>query len=326
MQLFSKRYPSFNFSRVPVGTEEKEKFLSGSLRMRLVHQIKYIVTSKECYLEPFLVTIDKSDSSLHLCEESIKNLTISELGYDLTNIFNCFIMTYEQENYTDFYLFDLIEILIIFSTESKRPETVKRFQDTLRDESSDFMINEYMVIYKKEIGLRAVLPLIKDSTLRSKIEEYYSNLRVRGGYEATSRITADILQYLFSSPKQQKKTKKYSEVLCKKIAMKWTTKVNIENLATLIGNTVTNAKDLNNQISNIRHTDKFTIPVDNQTFYKMVTAINFSIIELTIQSFPEDYVINKSATDLKTEYMLKYNLTDQKEHIVDTTPSDNIPF
>lgn len=115
--------------------------------------------------------------------------------------------------------------------------------------------------------------------------------------------------------------------MCRKVAAKWTKKENVNQFATLINDTVLNAKNLNNQITNIRHIDKFTIPVDNLSFYKMTTTINISIIELVIQSFPEDYIVESNATDIKSEYIIQYNLMDEKEHLIDTSPNpDDIPF
>lgn len=329
MQLFSKRYPPSYFRRTfPLEAEGEKLFITQSLRNRLKHEIKFIVTSTERYIEPFLISIDKKDSSIHLHGDSLKDLTVSELGYDLTDILNCYQVELATDEYTDFYLFDLMEILFIFATEQKRTDLIKRFQDILIDERCDFIINNFMVVYKRETGLRAITPLIKDRVLKAKLEDYYAGPRLRStNYEVSARITADILQYLFSSKRQKSDTKKQTEALCKKVALKWTTKGNSNDLAKLISDTVLVAKSLNNQISNVRHTDKFTIPVDNLSFYKMVTNLNFSIIELVIQSFPEDYIISKSATDLKSEYMLRYKLINQKEHIIDSTPSaDDIPF
>lgn len=71
---------------------------------------------------------------------------------------------------------------------------------------------------------------------------------------------------------------------------------------------VKNTKDFNNQISNIRHTDKHTIQVDYPDFYKLITQQNINIIELIILTFPEKYIKMPNSRLLKQNYIKKYNI------------------
>lgn len=149
MQLFSKRYPPYYFRRYQFDSGSKNLFINDPLRNRLKQVIKFVASSKDKFLEPFLRNIDKRDGSIHLNTDALQNLTSSEIGYDLTTIFNCYNLSFESEQYSDFYLFDLIEILLIFATESKRNDVIKRFQKVFDEENSEFVINNFMVVSKK---------------------------------------------------------------------------------------------------------------------------------------------------------------------------------
>jgi len=48
--------------------------------------------------------------------------------------------------------------------------------------------------------LQGVVALIKPDLLREKIKEYYEILKIPTDYRSLAKISADMLQYIFSSP------------------------------------------------------------------------------------------------------------------------------
>lgn len=304
MELFSKRYPTSTLKRLY--KDYDGHFMSFRLRNMLLEEMKFFLSSKE-YIEQFLLVDDKIDSKVYLHFETLKNLSKRVLGYDLAGIIDCQkleVISYDV--YSDSDLLDFIELMIIFAKKERRDIVASRIKSILEQESDDLTINNYMIMHKKETGLRALIPIIKDVDLRKRLDSLYSNLYQKPNYEILARSSADILQKIFSSPKNQDKTKKFSESLCNDIATKWTVKSKKKNLVNLLSEFVKHAKDLNNQIANIRHTDRYTIPIEGYSFYKLIAHNNISIIELVIQSLPEKFVTKRDPDELKEQYLENY--------------------
>ena len=86
---------------------------------------------------------------------------------------------------------------------------------------------------------------------------------------------------------------------------------------------------MSNEISNIRHTDRHTIPVEGFSFYKLITYNNLGIIELVIQSLPDNYIVNKDAKQLKAEYFQSYEIEENRIRVIKKPKEDmeeEIPF
>ncbi len=336
MELFSKRYCIFlqRLGRLPVREgEDKRKLLPTALRNRLQHEVKYVIHSN--YLEQFLLVKDSEGNELYLHASTLSDLSFRELGYDMTEILDCKEMDFNGPHYDDARFFDLIELLIIFSIRSKIDELVDRFQTIFREEGDSYIIHKYMIFRKNETGLRSILPLVKDRQLKNKLEEYYdaSGLHfrdVKTNYEADARTAADLVQMIFSSPSRKKDTKAYAEDLCKQVASKWTDEKSVKKLTDLLNETVKNAKLLSNEVGNIRHTDKHTVPVENPNFYRLIARKNISIVELVILSLPEKFVTNQNAETIKNGYLSRYGLDKDVGWVIANEErvgiEDEIPF
>ncbi|HUC01915.1 MAG TPA: hypothetical protein VMA75_03345 [Candidatus Paceibacterota bacterium] len=318
MELFSKRYSAKG--------PRNDVILSDTLRKRLEQELKFITSSKD-YIEAFLLVDNEKENKIYLHSLTLRDLSSRELGYDLTSLVYCKTMDFNA-NPDDNQLLDLIELLIIFCKEINRKELIERLQNIFKEEGDQFIIHNFIIFKKDETGLKSLVPLIKDKNLQVKLEEYFTEAS-RGSkpnYEMLARIAADIVQILFSAPKQ-KETKKYSEQLCSDIAYKWTDKKNAQALAILLSETVKNAKELSNQISNIRHTDRSTIPVRTPSLYRLIALKNSSIAEVVILSLPENYILDQNPEEIKNHYLGKYNLKADNGWLVeDEIKPEDIPF
>ena len=110
------------------------------------------------------------------------------------------------------------------------------------------------------------------------------------------------IQYIFSS-KIKGKTKTYTEDLCKKLSEKYTSPEKADELEKIINDTVKNAKLLNNEVVDIRHTDQSTIPIVSGDFYKLISTYSIQLVELVILTFPEEYIFKFSPEKMKEDYL-----------------------
>ncbi|MFA5994862.1 MAG: hypothetical protein WCW27_03160 [Patescibacteria group bacterium] len=312
MQSFSKRYS--NKSIRSIGENNPNVFITDELRNRLLYEIRYIVETKT--LENFIIVLDypATANKYYFNDDNLKNFSLAELGYDLTEFINCKTLEINPSvAINDYKIFDLIEILIIFSVENQREKIVKRFNDIFSDESSIFFIYEDKITKKETSNIKSLLPLINDDILKNKLIEFYNINETTSDYKILSRISADLVQRLFSSEEKQKKTRAYAEQLCSLIAKQWTMKNRASELSVMINESVLLAKKFNSKIEDIRHTDKSTIPVGSPSIYKMITMNNMAIIELTLLSCPEKYFGQMKAMNIKKNYLNKYHVDPNAE-------------
>jgi hypothetical protein len=342
MELFSKRYEdrirrtmyrSIRSSEVP----EKGKFIKDSLRNRLKEQIKYMVRSKS-YLEPMMYVNNATSGETYLHTGTLSDLSMREVGYDLDSFINLKDLSYREETYQDAKFFDLIELIIIFSKKDRRAELVSRLEVIFKEEGQEYSIHGHMIVSRENDGLRSTIPLLKEKNLQIKIKEYYEQRLVTSvNFEILAQISADIIQLLFSSPKKRNKTKEYAEELCEQIASRWTDKTKVAELKKLLSETVKNSKELANQIQNVRHTDRTTIPVEAPDLYKLIANKNINIAELVILSLPEKFISSQDPEDIKLSYLAQYGLSKESGWAVKDKPlidysgldeinPDDIPF
>ncbi len=302
MQLFSKR-------NIYDGTQEDKTFLKPTLRRRIVQEIKYLSSCEKFFERCFLVH-DKNEDNWFLDNESMSGISSRELGYDIVDFFNfrSFKIVVPDDAMNDYILFDLIEMLLIFSKEGARKQVRERFQKHFLEEGNEYKVYDFLIAKKDVEGVKPYVSFLKDKILRDKFEQYYTaNLNSIKNFELLARISADILQFLFSAEKKDK-TKKYSSNLVQNLAAKIVDKPDICSFAELLNKTVLNIKDLNNQISNIRHTDKHTLLVDNLSIFRLITANNIYIAEMVVLADPENYFFSQKAIDVKNDYIQNYNI------------------
>lgn len=325
MQLFSKR----NETKV-----EDKSFLKDSLRNRIIQEIEYLTSTDE-FLEKCFLLNDERNDKWFLENDSIQRLFSRELGYDITFWFNFrpfSLRTYDNLP-NDYALFDLIEMLLIFSKEDFRKSVRERFQKHFLEEGDEYTVHDFLIAHKNRTDIKPYISFLKDKILRDRLEQYYAGtLENNKNYELLARISADVIQFLFSGESKDE-TKRYSEKLVKELAEKSVDKIHIKQFSEILNSLVLNAKLLNNQISNIRHTDRSTLLVDNPSIFKLIAAENIYITEYVIFANPERYFFSQKAIDFKNEYIEKYkipvagwiikNPKKKKEEEID---DDDIPF
>lgn len=317
MELFSKRNINrrsrFRRDYVRKNREdEDDSFIKDSTRVRVFQEIKFI-SSSDKFIERFLLTDNQEEEQFYIRSKSMSDLTLTALGYDISE-YIAFKKIGANEINDDSKLFDLIEILLIFSKKSMRKQLVERFALILKEEDEPFALHGFMLINTKDTGLRAVASLIKEELLKKKITDFYDHQRgYSSNYEILAKTSVEILQLIFSSPKAKNETGIYAEELCLKVAQKWTNVKNVKNLQKLLNETVLNAKKLSNQISDIRHTDRTTIPVGTPNIYKLITSKNINIAELVILSLLEEFILEQDPEKLKFDYLKRYDVTRDSE-------------
>jgi len=306
MQLFSKRYRP-DLSGSARNSLTGMQLIPEHLRVRLQNEIKYFASSKN-YLEPFLLMDDRSTGEFYLNYQTLKDMSLRLLGYNVAGIIWCNSMDLNLDNYNDLHFFDLIELLIVFSRDAVREELIGRIGKIFEDEDGSFVIDGFMIM-ERNASLKSMVYLIKDEDLRKKIIDYYESLSgVENDYVSAAKISADLVQAIFSSPYDQDGTKKYSEDLCRKVAERWTSPENVDNLSRLISEIVVNAKALSNQIKDVRHFDQHKISVNGPDIYKFITGSNILITELTISSLQDEFLHLEDPDKLKNDYLKKYSV------------------
>lgn len=328
-------------SRIPVDVDMKTRklyalsLLDERLRTRLLFELRHITTRLD-FLEPYLLT-KLTDSSTMINEDHLKEFSSAEIGYDITKYINVYEMEVIRiadngnKMPDDYVLFDLIEIIIIFAKKTMRDEIVKRLNDIFAEQNSDFKIQEWMINIRGKGTLSDYASLLKDDILKAKIQSHNSLTGETLTHQALASNSAGALQFIFSG-NSQKDTKKMSEDIIGKISKEWTTEENAPKLEEIINNLVKLAKDMSNQISNIRHTDRNTIQTNGQAMYELIYKLNMALVKLSIDSDPTKYFENRKAEDIKTDYSNRYSVDlsvyDNATEVDDNQPLDlsTIPF
>ena len=299
MQLFSKR-----------NNNTEIYFLKDSLRNRLLQEIEYLSSTDE-FLERCFLVEDEKNSRWFLDGKSMKNFFLLEMGYDITVFFdfkNFCLKNSPDEPPFDAELFDLIEMILIFAKEDSRKFVRERFQKHFLEENNEYEVHDFLISEKKTPGIKPYVSFLKDKILKDRFEQYYIASESKNkNHILLAKISAEILQFLFSGDKKGE-TKNYTENLIKFLSKKCVDDKNTKSFYEILNAVVLNAKKLNNEIANIRHTDRSTLLIDNPSLFKLITATNLHLAELVIFSEPEKYFFSQKAVDFKNEYIKKYKI------------------
>jgi hypothetical protein len=320
MLLFSKREISRN-SFTSRG-EEKKELISLNCRLRLHQTLKDYV--KDGLFINYLLLQQKEEDIILLNFKNLRELSLRELGYDITSIFNNnYNLDINDQKFEDKYFLDLIEITIIFCNQNRRDLYIEHIKNILEEEKEEYTIHSYILV-RKSHGLNSIIPFLKDKILKDKIlaltyrTRTYDRTPINSDYyEYLARVSADVIQYIFSAS-NKRDTAESAEKLCLEIAEKYTTNDKVDTLKDLLNETAKNTKTLNNQISNIRHTDKYTISLESNHLYKMIYLKNFALLEMVLMSFPEKYISEKSAQEAQNEYIIKYSIDIKKIYFINS--------
>jgi hypothetical protein len=322
MKTFSSRYKANTITisklaqvgDISLSDKNSRMFLSETLRNRLLFVISYIVSNSD-FIEKFMIVDDQQDEKKYLHRKTLQDISKAELGYDATLYLEPSIFgergRLSNDEVDDFKLFDLIELLLVFVKKSKKSDVRQRFLDVFESESFPVTIMDWIIVPTIETGILGVAPLIKDKSVRDKIRTIYPyKMGGRNAVtpEAAARISADIVQYIFSSPKSQGDTKIYSQKLIKRVAESWTSEDKTDELEKKLTELVVLAKSFNNLISDVRHTDKHTIQANSPGVYDVIFNLNLSISELVLTTIQDEFVEDMDSETIKQSYLDKYDI------------------
>ncbi len=298
MQLFSKR-------NSPYSDDDAQIFHEDAPRRMILEQIKYI-SSSPGFLEHFILVQDEEKNQWRIHKKTLSDFSTRELGYDICSYFDTEKNVLKSDN--DYYLFDLIEIIILFSKEDKREGIRARFEEIFIESNSRYTIHDF-IIEQKAPSIHSNYALIKNNVLKRLFAKNYS-FTSDLSYQELAKNSADIIQFLFSSS-IAKETKTSSENVVDVVAKKWFPSGDITKQKEIhdhINNLVLNIKFLNNNISNIRHTDQWAVNAGTDLIYKFIYNHNISLAELVILAEPNKYFFDLNSEDLKSGYLIKYGL------------------
>lgn len=343
MKFFSKRnkkiYREISPIRHGIGrynrnTRDHLVIMNDELRNRISSEINFI-TSRNDFIEFFLLFEDQNAGKIFLDSNKVDDFSLAELGYKMSDYFE-FENFYIQEKFSDEFLtrrdsetgkienvknnvkyfddpkiFDLVEFIILFSKKEKRIDVTKRFNDILSEENSSFKIINGTIVKEEGESLSTIKNLLKDENLKKKLEdfEYYDD---NEDYFNTSKISMEILNIIFSDyiDKNKKKEigKNIKKIVNNLIVKQGNLKEKTEDLYNYLNDTLFLLKDLNNNIYNIRHTEKSTIQTKNNYIYKLISNYNISLVELSLSNLKDSFIFTENWEKIKKEYLDKYQI------------------
>jgi hypothetical protein len=352
MRLFSKRNRNTGrhefdnrlisrFSRIP------HEIVSNEIRNRLISEIRFLSSGND-FLEWFILFDHQINKKIYFDKDKIDHFSLSELGYKMSDYFefeNFAIVQQvlkrrddkegeEVKFFDDYRLFDLVEIVILFAKKNNRQEVINRFNAIFIEETADFQIIEHLITRKSGESLKMLVTLLKDENLKSKINTFF-DLQDDGEYVSASKISADIVNIIFSGFLKEDKVDTINEIkekLCKKAIKFKKAKDGVEKFSNCLDSLLKSSKLLSNEIYDIRHTEKSTIEPTNNNIYKLVSNLNISLAELVLTTLKDDYVLGDNWEKIKNEYIKKYRidknsrLAIKKPAVEDSIKLEDIPF
>ncbi|MBU1177277.1 hypothetical protein KKH96_02415 [Patescibacteria group bacterium] len=353
MQLFSKRNQNKIHQRfISEYSRRSNSFISNELRTRLAAEISFL-TSMDDFLEFFILFENQKKESIFLDENKINGFSLSELGYKMTDFFQFEDFAVKELEYSqqiptrnetdrikrqneglnyfdDFKLFDLIEFVILFSKKSKRKEVIERFNNIYLEENSKYEIINGMITKKYGEDIYTIKNLLEDQNLKIKIEdyEYYSD---REDYINMAKVSAEIVNIIFSNQIQKKKKTEINKILKKTAIFLGLNKKDQDALYDELDSVLSNIKNFNNKIYNIRHTEKSTIHLKKncqEILYKVVAEKNITFIEMIILALKDDFIFSEDWEKIKNTYINKYKIKKDQRYVIEK-PGVNvadIPF
>jgi len=344
MKLFSKRhserrigFDNINYQR----NARLNQLLSSEARNRLIAEIKFLSTRND-FLEFYVLFEDKriTPSIIYFDEDKINDFSLSELGYRMTDNFDFKNFEMKQSRqllkyasdgdsyelyYDDYRLFDLAEITILFSKSKERQNTISRINNILVEENTNFVIIESLITRKHGDDLRGIMGILKDETLRQKLERFFDYYSKRD-FVNSAKISADIINIIFSDKKDNGKL-----ALIENVKQKVSTKLINEpdadkrdRMSSYINDSLKLSRNLSNDIYDVRHTEKSTLHPIGDNVYEFVSRQNLNIISITITALKDDFVLSDDWETIKAAYNEKYKIDTHSRSIYKPVISDGI--
>lgn len=347
MKLFSKRNTERRIGPDRIAfrhSVRRNELLTKEARNRLLAEIKFLSSSND-YLEWHILFEDKrqSPSIIYYDDAKIDDFCLAELGYKMTDDFEFenFKMLQSKQSiryaseddtpelyFDDYHLFDLAEITILFSKAGKRKEVIDRINNILREENSEFEIVEHLITRRNGDDLRGMMGVIKDEELKAKLERFYEYY-LHKDYLNAAKISADIINIIYSDENKSKKKQQIDAMKLKlaKSLITNTSQNKQDRMSGYLDNMLKQATNLNNDVYDIRHTERSTLRPHGDNVYKMVATQNLMIIEITLTALKDDFVLSDDWEHIKAEYVEKYKI-DIKSRRIYKAPEEHyeIPF
>lgn len=346
MKLFSKRHSErrLGMDRIHYRRNVRSnELISEEARNRLVSEIKFL-SSRDDYLEWFILFQDDTGKEKKISYDDVKlnDFSMAELGYKMTDTFNLYpefemkqsfqTLRYASESnepeayYDDYRLFDIAEMTILFSKKPQRKHVIDRINSILEEENADYEIVEHLITRRSGDDLKGMLGILKDNNLKAKIERFFEYFS-KGDHINAAKISADIVNIIFSDVKESGKKKRIEEMKNKLAGNLVTSKSEdkLSKIAGYIDNALTLSRSLNNDIYDVRHTEQSTLKPKGDNLYKMISRQNLTIIELTLTALKDDFVLSDDWENIKAEYTKKYNI-DTNLRRVRSRPKEETPI
>lgn len=354
MKLFSKRNKN-RFDKDHEGysfRSSRNELISNELRNRLAAEISFL-TSVNDFLEFFILFENQKKESIFLDKDKVDGFSLKELGYKMTAYFEFEEFAINKFEYSrqiptrgedgkidrvdrvivyfdDFKLFDLIEFIVLFSKKEKRMEVIDRFNNILSDEDADYEIINGMVTKKSGEDIYTMESLISNTNLKSKIEDY-SYYDDKKDYINSAKVSAEIINIIFSNENKDKKKNEIENLLKKTASIFSTGNKNKEELFKYLNEELLAIKKLNNNIYNVRHTENSTIQLNNDTkeiFYKFVSEKNIAFVRMILLALKDEFIYSEDWEVIKNNYISKYRIDKNQRLVIEKPEFDisNIPF
>lgn len=363
MKLFSKRYThtdlrSFEERRIGIYfRSHATELISSEARNRLIAEIRFL-SERDGFLEKFILFEDERKQKICLDGDKLDNFSLAELGYRVSDYFefNEFKMIKLERSvkadtsdkragsyFDDYRLFDLAEMIILFSKEQQRNNIINRIDNILTEENTKYQIQEHLITKREGETLKSLTSILKNDVLRTKLRRY-SAFEDAEDYIAAAKVSADIANIIFSDSLLKKsdhiqniKTRISEKLLSNTSDF---TPKKTEELVEILTLLLTCSQKLSNRIYDVRHTEADTIKTNNVNTYKLIAHHNMAIVELALTTLKDDYILSENWEAIKLDYIEKYKinpnsrLTIKKRRIdifpdeLDDTPInlEDIPF
>lgn len=323
----SPRDSDFHYERRKRVTE----IVNSNARIRLVSLVKFL-TSSDSFLEKYILIDDRKDKIHYLNKSFIDDFSESELGYKYSDFFTFYPFSFKGELvaktestqgkiYNDYYLFDLIETIILFSKENQRQDVTSRIRQIIEEEKTGFSIKESLITRDSGEDLKSISAQLKDQKLAFKINSFYSFLENEDFINA-SKISSEILNIVISDEKKAKK--KTINATWKKVSKSVVDNSKTDEFENILSEASKICQSINNSIFDIRHSEKDRVKVSNEFVYKMSCYYNIALIEVILTSLKDDFISSENWEKIKTKYIENYKINkDTFYYIPDPKSEDN---
>lgn len=356
MRLFSKRnkpstelqtrdrYFDTNRSRIPTRIiKRRQELLSEEARNRIVSQIHFVSHGKD-FLESYILADDRNDKTICLNSNLLDNFSLAELGYKFSVYFKYrkgfqFIGSQVSDDeeqsvvtiYDDYKLFDLIETIILFAKEGCREDLILRINKIFQEEKINWKIIRHLITKDTGENLSDMINQLKDPKLVSKLKAFY-DFYENEDYINSAKVSADILNIIFSDFLQGNKKTKIEQIKNNIVDLVVVNEKEIDQkkkeMKDYLQELLVSSKNLNNNIFDIRHSEKSTIKISNPFIYKLISNNNISLVEFVLTSLKDEFILTETWEAIKTEYLEKYKIDKNTNYYYEEDKEDfsDIPF